>query len=182
MAAFGRLRPRLTDGAWRLSRNYGLTHQDFKSRPSDLVRRLVPVDRPHIEKAAEAYEGARHHSTMRDFAAMAAGRPVRCWGAFTDGGLAGFVSTNPICAGVTEISWIFTAEAFRRRGIAAGLLTAACEEALGLGDMVGYHAGGTGDDLDRMVRSTGFIETLPTYRFIPASSKVQWLTHWGQHV
>lgn len=180
--AFKALRPKLPDGVWRRSRNYELIPGGFKPRPSDLVRRLTHEDRAHVEKAIRIHEAAAHRSTMRDFDAMAEGRPARCWGAFVDGDLAGFVSTNPICAGVTEMSWIFTAEPFRRRGIAAGLLSAACDEALSRGHLVGYHAGSAGDDLDHMVRQIGFTETLATYRFIPSSSPCQWLAGWGRPI
>jgi len=180
--AFGTLRPCLTEGAWRLSRNYELTQDRFIPRPSGLVRPLTPEDRQCVDKAIETYEIAKHHSTIRDFDQRAGGRRCKCWGAFVDNDLVGFVSTNPIFTGVTEISWIFTAEPFRRRGIAAGLLTAACEDAFSRGDAVGYHAGGAGDDLDRMVHTVGFRKALPTYRFIPVTSKLQWLTGWGLHV
>lgn len=179
--AFDALQPHLADGVWRLSRNYSLTEDRFTPCISNLVRPLTPEDRPCVERAARTYEVARHHSTMRDFDKMAKGHTYKCWGAFVDDGLVGYVSTNPICAGVTEISWIFTAEPFRRRGIAAGLLTAACETAFSQGNAVGYHAGSAGDDLDRMVRSVGFQETLPTYRFIPIASRLQWLVGWGRH-
>lgn len=180
--AFDDLQPYLTDGAWRLSRNYELVQDHLMTHPSDLVRPLTPEDRPYVEKAIQTYEVAKSRSTIRDFNRMAEGYPCKCWGAFVDDDLVGYVSTNPIYTGVTEISWIFTAEPFRRRRIAAGLLTAACEEALSRGDAVGYHAGGAGDDLDRMVRSVGFEETLPTYRFIPVTSKLQWLAGWGLHI
>jgi ribosomal protein S18 acetylase RimI-like enzyme len=177
-AAFRAMRAFLAEGSWRMSRDYGLIRERFRPRPSQSVRRLGVQDWSALRRLPELGESK---SMLRDFGYMEQGLPVVCYGAFQDGLLVGFCSTNPICCGVTEISWIVVASGFRRRGLAAGLLTAACEEAFARDDAVGYYAGSAGDDLDAMVHGLGFEELAANYRFIPASSVEQWRT-WGRPV
>lgn len=171
----------ITDGRWQMSRQYCLESAGFRPRPSTLVRQLGPGDRQSIEAAIEAYKVARHCATMRDFDYMAERRPVACYGAFADGELAAFCSSNPVYTGITEISWIFTAEPYRRRGLAAGVLTSACEQAFARGDVVAYFNGESTEGVYRMVTSEGFRELRPVYRFVPASCPEQWRC-WGKDV
>jgi RimJ/RimL family protein N-acetyltransferase len=180
-AAMRVLKRWITDGRWQMSRQYCLESASFRPRPSALARQLGPDDRKLIEAAIGEHKVARHSSTMRDFDYMAEGRPVVCYGAFVDGKLAAFCSSNPIYTGITEISWIFTAEPYRRRGLAAGALTAACEQAFALGDVVAYFNGEATEAVYRMVTSEGFRELRPVYRFIPASCPEQWRC-WGKDV
>lgn len=177
------LRPRLTGGKWRLSRNYGVTVREFVPRPLTSIRRLSEADEAAVERACEKVKVlGESHSTRRDFGLMGKGLPVPCYGAFADGELVGFCSANPICRGVQEISWIAVAAQHRRRGLAAALLTAQAGEAFAEGKAVGYHAGSAGDDLQAMVRALGFREVKPTYRLIPSDSEEQWRTGWGKGV
>jgi hypothetical protein len=180
-AAMHALRRHITDGRWQISRQYSLGKADFVARPSDCVRKLGPSDRNHVEKAVETYRVAKHCATIRDFNYMAQGQPVTCHGAFMDGGLAAFCSSNPVYTGITEISWIFTAEPYRRRSLAAGLLTVAAEEAFARGDVVSYFNGEATEGVYAMVTGIGFREVRPIYRFIPASCPEQWRC-WGKDV
>ena len=180
--AFRTIRAYLSDGSWRISRDYGLIQERFRPRPSESIRKLGVQDREEIREAClRLPELGESKSTLRDFGYMEQGLPVICYGAFQDGSLVGFCSTNPICKGVTETSWVIVANEFRRMGLAAGLLTLACEEAFVQGNAVGYYAGSAGEDLDAMVRSLGFQELKANYRFIPAESDEQWRT-WGRQV
>jgi ribosomal protein S18 acetylase RimI-like enzyme len=112
-------------------------------------------------------------STGRDFDYMTQGCPVTCYGAFAADELVGFCSANPICRGVTEISWIVVDPAHRRTGCALGMLTAQAQQGFGRGDAVGYYSGPAGDDVDAMVRKLGFRELRASYRFVPSSGPDQ---------
>jgi GNAT superfamily N-acetyltransferase len=182
-ASFAILRNCLTNGQWRLSRNYEATGDRFRFRPNSDVRLLKPEDKGLLEaacRASPAIGGSR--STMRDFAYMIDGLPVVCYGAFADGQLVGFCSANPICRGVTEISWVVVAETHRRRGFASGLLTPPAQEAFARGDRVAYLAGSAETDLDAMLAGLGFREIKGCFRFIPAAAHDQWRTTWGRPV
>lgn len=179
-ASFHMLRNRLTNGQWRLSRNYEAAADGFLPRPCYAVRLLAPDDRPSLEatlKALPALAGSR--SAMRDFDFMAAGLPVVCYGAIVDARLVGFCSSNPMYHGITEISWIAVADEYRRRGIASGLLTAQAADLFGRGNRAAYYAGSAGTDLHAMLRALAFREVKGTYRFVPTSAREQWRSSWG---
>lgn len=183
-SAFQVLRPYLTEGTWRLTRQYGLVAGGLRTRPSPAVRKLTVGDRPAVDEACERQRGTgEKRSTQRDFEYMLRGLPVTCYSAFEGGDIVGFCSASPICRGVTEISWLFVEEQHRRRGLASGMLTAQAEEAFARGDMVGYYAGWetTSPWLDGMLRKRGFRELLGCYRFIPLSCQEKW-RHWGREV
>jgi GNAT superfamily N-acetyltransferase len=176
--AFGLLRPYLaSSGQWRHSRNYEATADAFVPRLCGGIRRLGPADGALLEAAQPALAGSR--SMLRDFAYMADGLPVVCYGAVVDGRLVGFRSANPICNRVYEISWVVVADGYRRRGIASGLITAHAVGALARGERVAYYAGSAGDDLDEMLRGLGFREAKGSYRFVPYSTAEQWRASWG---
>jgi ribosomal protein S18 acetylase RimI-like enzyme len=180
--ALHRVKPHFTDGTWSYSRNYGVTGDEFRPAPSGHVRALTPDDRSNLQAACDRVERMRANaSTWRDFDYMAHGLPVTCYGAFAGDELAGFCSANPICRGVTEISWIVVDPAHRRKGFASGMLTAQAQQAFARGDAVGYYSGAAGDDVDAMVRKLGFCELRASYRFVPSSSPDQWRA-WGRPV
>lgn len=179
-AALRRVKPHFTDGVWCCSRNYGVTAQESRPPPSGHVRALTLGDRSNLQAACDRVEEMRGYvSTWRDFDYMAQGYPVTCYGAFAADELVGFCSANPICRGVTEISWIVVDPAHRRKGFASGMLTAQAQQAFARGDAVGYYSGRAGDDVDAMVRKLGFHELLPSYRFVPSSSPDQGRA-WGR--
>jgi GNAT superfamily N-acetyltransferase len=177
---FRRLKAHLSNGQWRGSRNYEATAGGFLPRPCRDVRVLQPEDRGLLEAACEVFPaigGSR--STMRDFNYMANGLPAICCGAIVDRQLVGFCSANPICRGVTEISWIVVAEGYRRRGVASGLLTAQADQVFARGHRAAYYAGSAGADLHVMLIGLGFREAKGSFRFVPASARDQWRTAWG---
>jgi ribosomal protein S18 acetylase RimI-like enzyme len=179
--AFRALAPHLPDGAWRLSRNYGLTPASFRPRSSAQARLLEPRDSRRVARALARNPGLRAaRSTRRDLQHMLDGRPVTCYGAFDGDALVGFCSSNPICRGVTEISWLYVSESHRRRRIASALLEAQAESAFVRGEALGYHAGSGGEDLDAMLRALGFRELLGSYRFLPATSPQRWRSEYGR--
>ena len=179
-SSFLLLRTRLTDGQWRLSRNYEAAADGFLPRPCRSVRPLGPEDEGLLESACQAFPAIGGScSTMRDFGYMVSGLPVTCYGAIVDSRLVGFCSANPAYRGVTEISWVVVAEGYRRSGIASGLLTAQTMEVFARGERAAYYAGSAGVDLDLLVTGLGFREVSGDFRFIPASSREQWRTTWG---
>ena len=181
-AALRRVKPHFIDGTWCCSRNYGVTSEEFRPAPSGHVRALTRDDRSNLQAACDRVERMRGYvSTWRDFDYMAQGLPVICYGAFAGDELVGFCSSNPICRGVTEISWIVVDPAHRRKGLASGMLTAQAEQAFSRGDAVGYYSGPAGDDVDAMVRKLGFRELRASYRFVPSCSPDQWRA-WGRPV
>ena len=178
--SFHHLMTHLTNGQWRLSRNYEATVDGFLPRPCRHVRALRPEDRGLVEAACKIFPAiGSSPSTMRDFGYMAGGLPVTCHGAIVDGQLVGFCSANPVFRGVTEISWLVVAEGYRRSGIASGLLTVQAGEVVARGDRAAYYAGSAEADLDLMLTGLGFREVNGDFRFIPASARDQWRTTWG---
>jgi hypothetical protein len=186
--AFPSLRPHLTDGAWRLSHNYGLTAETFRPCPSSVVRKLTPGDRAVVVKAQEntaalqKFLDGGYPQVYRDFDRMERGLPVLCYGAFASEDLVGFCSAAPICRGVQEIMLLVIGEGHRRQGLASGLVTVQIQEALAQGKLVGYHAGEATDDIHDMLLKLGFHPVKHTYRFIPSYAGEQWRTWWGKPV
>jgi ribosomal protein S18 acetylase RimI-like enzyme len=179
-AALGCVKPLFTSGTWSYSRNYGVTANEFRPAPAGHVRALTPDDRLKLRVACDRVERMRGNaSTWRDFDYMAHGYPVTCYGAFAGDEIVGFCSANPICRGVTEISWIVVDPAHHRQGFASAMLTAQARQAFARGDAIGYHSGRAGDDVDAMVRKLGFRELRTSYRFVPSSSPDQWRA-WGK--
>lgn len=182
-ASFRLLKALVPAGQWRLSRNYQATPEHFLPRPCADVRKLLPSDRDLLETGCKRSPAlAESQSTRRDFGFMAGELPVTCYGAFLEGCLVGFCSANPICLGVTEMSWLVVAEDSRRRGIASGLLTAQAHDTFAEGKMAAYYAGEATDHLDRLLVRLGFCEVQGSYRFIPATATDQWRASWGMRV
>jgi len=182
-ASFRVLRNHLTEGLWRLSRNYEAAADSFRPRPHRDVRLLTPEDKAMVESACTDCRAlGASRSTMRDFAYMACGLPVVCYGAFASGQLVGFCSANPICRGVAEISWIVVGEGHRRRGYASSLLTAQARDAFSRGDRIAYYAGSAAEDLNALLAGLGFREMEESFRFIPSSARDQWRATWGRPV
>ena len=182
-ASFRLLKALVPAGQWRLSRNYQATPAHFLPQPCADVRKLLPSDRDLLETGCKRSPAlAESQSTRRDFGFMARGLPVTCYGAILEGQLAGFCSANPICPGVTEISWLVVAEDYRRRGIASSLLTAQVRDIFARGEVAAYYAGEATDYLDSMLGQLGFREVLGSYRFIPAAAIDQWRASWGKPV
>ena len=182
-ASFRLLKALVPAGQWRLSRNYQATPAHFLPRPCADVRKLLPSDKNLLEMGCKRSPAlAESQSTRRDFGFMASGLPVTCYGTILEGQLAGFCSANPICNGVTEISWLVVAEDYRRRGIASGLLTAQARDIFARGEVAAYYAGEATDHLDSMLVRLGFREVQGSYRFIPAAAIDQWRASWGKPV
>lgn len=178
---FRSVRKVLTRGVWRHSRCYVAGPENFLPRPLHSVRELTAED---AEGPVMSSLLAREDLTaLRDLDYVAEGAPVRCVGIEEDGELVGFCSANSICRGVWEISWIWVDPSCRRRGMASGMLTAQCRWIFNRGCRTGYYAGSSGDDLHRMVTRLGFVETMPSIRYIPATAEdYQWRAGWGREV
>ncbi len=180
-AGFRALRPHTTAGRWFVVPQYGVSEGGLRPRFSAGVRGLTADDAEAVEQFCQSDSAlSKFRSTQRDFGYRVQGLPVTCCGAFDGEDLVGFCSANPICRGVTEVSWLFVLPTHRRRGLASGLLSAQVRHAFARGDSVGYYAGweATSPWLGAMVKNLGFRELLAQYRFIPADSGQEWRT-WG---
>jgi GNAT superfamily N-acetyltransferase len=136
---------------WReAGAEYTATDETFQPHGVVDVRKLTPDDRPVWRRFVQRYAhepmvNGRPGSQagVRDFEFMCMGLPVAYYVTMQDDEITGFLSVNRFTETCDEIASLFVPPEFRRRGLAASLLSAATRDILAAGHRPGYHAGGS---------------------------------------
>ena len=153
---------------WRRQGLYGCAPGELRPRPgSHEVRPLVAGDGAAMDAlvAANRHEGIVDRaaggsgSVPRDYRFMCDGLPVACYGAFEDGALVGMISTVAVTDGYDSVCTLFVDRRYRRRGIAAALLSRAVADRHAEGHGVDYGAANDDPGICALVTGLGFRRT-----------------------
>jgi GNAT superfamily N-acetyltransferase len=157
------------DGAWsNVNGEYTASAETF--RPCEVwpVRKLPADDelewRARWQRFLERHAGESivrlgaggSGAGERDVLFMCAGLPVECHVTEADDEITGILTVNPITARCDEISMLFVDPAWRRRGLAQSLLSAATRDVLARGRVPAYSASGDRAEIAGMLAQVGY--------------------------